>query len=105
MILEFFLFCLLGIISGLFFGMLGIGGGIFVVPCLAMIFSLMGFDKFLIIKVAIATSLGIMIFTAISSIWAHLKRSNIRFDILKNSILGIFFGTISGTLFAHYINL
>lgn len=104
MFYEILSFCVLGIFSGFFSGLLGIGGGVFIVPCLSMLFAHLGFDRNLTIKYAIATSLGIMIFTAISSFYAHMKKQNVKVDIFKKIIAGIVIGTIFGAYFDHFID-
>ncbi|MBN2479867.1 MAG: sulfite exporter TauE/SafE family protein [Parachlamydiales bacterium] len=101
---EIIFYVLLGIFAGLIAGMLGIGGGVFIVPGLTMIFTYVGFEKDLAIKYAIATSLSIMIFTAFSSAIAHYKRNNIDFDVFKKIFVFIVLGTILGSLIAHLIN-
>ena len=100
---EILLFVALGIFTGLFAGMLGIGGGVFVVPGLFLIFSYFGFDKAYLIKYAIASSLSIMIFTAISSTFAHYKKNNILFEVIKKMALFVVIGTVLGAFFAHLL--
>ena len=62
---------LLGIVSGVLAGLFGIGGGLVIVPVLAMLFKAHGFASELIMLMSVATSLAIIILTAISSISAH----------------------------------
>ncbi|NGX56440.1 MAG: hypothetical protein K1060chlam5_00681 [Candidatus Anoxychlamydiales bacterium] len=101
--IEIIFFIILGIIAGTFSGMFGIGGGVFVVPFLSIIFNYMGFEKTLIIKYSIATSLSIMVLTSISSFYFHYKNKNVIFEILKKIIFFMIFGTIIGTIFAHFL--
>jgi uncharacterized membrane protein YfcA len=67
-----FLFSLLlGLIVGLLAGLFGIGGGLVIVPALAMLFSYQHYPAEQVLLLAVATSLATIILTAISSIYAH----------------------------------
>src|SRR3972149_7467164 len=94
----------LGIFTGLVSGMLGIGGGVLIVPCLTFIFSYMGIFESSEIKFAIATSLSIMIVTAVSSFYGHYKHKNILFDVVKKTYLWIMISTMLGAFIAHLID-
>ena len=100
--MEIFYFILLGAFTGLFAGMLGIGGGAFVVPTLVIIFASKSnsFD----IRYAIATSLCIMVFTSMASSFSHFKKNHVDFKIAKFLIPFIILGTIFGVYFASIIN-
>ncbi len=89
---------LIGIIAGFLGGLLGIGGGIFTVPSFLFFFHV--FDLHHSIHVAIGTSLGVMIFTAISSTWAHFLKKGIQWNFLQYYSPGIIIGTILGALIA-----
>ncbi|MGA0909200.1 MAG: TSUP family transporter, partial [Burkholderiaceae bacterium] len=61
----------LGAATGFLAGLLGIGGGMTMVPFLTLIFSSRGFPTDIVVKLAIATSLSTILFTSISSVRAH----------------------------------
>ncbi len=86
----------LGVFSGFLAGLLGIGGGMVMVPFLVMILDARGFDPGVVIKVAIATSLATIVFTSISSVRAHHKRGAVRWDIVARFAPGLVLGTIVG---------
>lgn len=65
----------LGMVTGLFSGLLGIGGGIIVVPVLAYVFHWDHMPTAVVLHIAIGTSLAIMAFTTLRSLWAHLSHS------------------------------
>ena len=92
------LFILLGIFAGILAGLFGIGGGVLVVPGLLFLFKLLDFPDSVIMRFAIATSLGIMSCTALSSVWAHHRHKNIEWALFGHIIPGIIFGTIAGAL-------
>ena len=95
-IIMFLALALIGIIAGFLGGLLGIGGGIFTVPSLLFFFHLFDFPSFYSMHVAIGTSLGIMIFTALSSAWAHFLKKGIKWDYLRYYAPGIIIGTVLG---------
>jgi uncharacterized membrane protein YfcA len=93
-------FVLLGAGTGFLAGLLGIGGGMTMVPFLTMIFTARAFPDDTVVKMAIATSLTTILFTSISSVWAHYKRGAVRTDLLWFMGSGAFVGTFAGANFA-----
>jgi uncharacterized protein len=73
---------LLGVATGFLAGLLGIGGGMLMVPFLTMIFSHRGVDPALAVKMAIATSMATILFTSISSVRAHHARGAVRWRLV-----------------------
>ena len=69
---------LLGCGTGFLAGLLGIGGGMLMVPFLTLILSHRGVDAGLAVKMAIATSMATIMFTSLSSVRAHHARGAIR---------------------------
>jgi uncharacterized membrane protein YfcA len=86
----------LGTVTGFLAGLLGIGGGMIMVPFLTMILAARQFPADAIIKVAIATSLTTILFTSVSSVRAHHGRGAVRWDIVKALAPGIVVGTLLG---------
>lgn len=89
---------LLGIGTGFLAGLLGIGGGMLMVPFITIIMSNRGVGPDLAVKMAIATSMATIIFTSMSSVWAHHRRGAVRWDIVKRLAPGIVTGSIIGSL-------
>lgn len=87
----------LGIFAGFLAGLLGIGGGGVMVPILVMIFTAQGFPPNEIMHLALGTSMAAIVFTAISSIWAHHQHGAVRWDVAARMTPGILVGTIIGT--------
>lgn len=83
---------LLGCFSGFLAGLLGIGGGMLLVPFMTFILSRNGVDSALAVKMAIATSMATILFTSISSVRAHHKRGAVRWDIVRTLAPGIVAG-------------
>ncbi len=83
---------LLGVCTGFLAGLLGIGGGMLMVPFITIILSGRGVAPDLSVKMAIATSMATIIFTSISSVRAHHKRGAVRWDLVKGLAPGILLG-------------
>jgi len=82
----------LGCFTGFLAGMLGIGGGMLLVPFMTFILSQRGVPSALAVKMAIATSMATILFTSISSVRAHHKRGAVRWDVVKTLAPGIVAG-------------
>jgi uncharacterized membrane protein YfcA len=89
---------LLGICTGFLAGLLGIGGGMIMVPFLTFMLSQRGVDANLTVKMAIATSMATIIFTSISSVRAHHKRGAVRWDLVKGLAPGIVLGSMMASM-------
>ncbi|MEK8052575.1 sulfite exporter TauE/SafE family protein [Ideonella sp. DXS22W] len=83
---------LLGCVTGFLAGLLGIGGGMLMVPFLTMIFSGRGVAPGMAVKMAIATSMATILFTSISSVRAHHKRGAVHWHLVKQFAPGLVLG-------------
>ncbi|MEN8190863.1 MAG: sulfite exporter TauE/SafE family protein [Thermodesulfobacteriota bacterium] len=92
-------YCLVGSAAGVMAGLLGIGGGLVIVPILIYTFSLQGADPELIMHLALATSMASIIFTSISSFWAHHRRGAVQWGLVAAISPGILIGTFLGACF------
>lgn len=99
----FALYMLIGSVAGILGGLLGIGGGIILIPALAWIFSKQGISYDLIMHIAAGTSLSSIIFIALSSAYGHAKRGSKIWSVYKKMVLGIIIGTIFGAIFGHFL--
>jgi uncharacterized membrane protein YfcA len=79
----------IGLCTGFLAGLLGIGGGMVLVPCLVFILEKQGVTGSLTIKMAIATAMATILFTSISSVWAHHRRGAIRWNVVRGLVPGI----------------
>ena len=82
----------LGGCIGFLAGLLGIGGGMLMVPFLTIILTNRGVSADMAFKMAIATSMATILFTSISSVRAHHKRGAVRWDIVRGMAPGIVAG-------------
>ncbi|KGB82663.1 membrane protein [Rhodovulum sp. NI22] len=91
------------VLAGIMAGLLGVGGGIVLVPVLFWLLSLTDFPPEIAMHMAVATSLATIIFTSISSARAHHRRGAVDVSLLKLWAPGIILGALSGGLAAKYI--
>jgi Predicted permeases len=97
MLLILAIYLVLGAFAGVFAGLLGVGGGIILVPVLNVTLPMEGVPASLAHHMALATSMGSIVFTAASSARAHNKRGTVLWDIVKVMAPGVVLGTLSGT--------
>ena len=88
----------LGLCTGYVAGLLGIGGGMLLGPFITIILSARGVPADMAVKMAIATSMGTIIFTSISSVRAHHKRGAVKWDIARGLAPGIVLGSMVGSI-------
>lgn len=88
------LVCLLalGAMAGFAAGLLGIGGGMLLVSFLTMLFTWGGMPLDLVVHAAIATSMTSILFTSVSSVWAHQRKGTIQWKIVFAMAPGIIIG-------------
>ncbi|MFD2248778.1 hypothetical protein FHS82_000885 [Pseudochelatococcus lubricantis] len=87
-----------GLLGGLIAGLLGVGGGIVIVPVLYHIFSAVGIAETLRMKIAVATSLATIIATSAVSVKSHYARGAVDVPLLKSWSLPIAIGVVAGAL-------
>src|SRR3989344_5511045 len=88
----------LGLATGFLAGLLGIGGGMLLVPFLTYILGAQKVAPDLAVKMAIATSMATIMFTSISSVRAHHQRGAVRWDIVKRLAPGPVLGGFIASL-------
>lgn len=82
----------LGAVAGFLAGLLGVGGGMMMVPFLTWLFTARSIEPGLAVKMAIATSMATIVFTSLSSVRAHHRRGAVRWDVVKRMAPGIVAG-------------
>ncbi len=90
----------IGLCTGFLAGLLGIGGGMIMVPFLTFILTAKGFPADYTVKMAVATSLATICLTSLSSVRAHHKRGAVLWPIVRLLAPGIVLGSIVGAQFA-----
>lgn len=94
------IYLLLGAFAGLVAGLLGVGGGLIIVPVLVFIFTGQGVAEHLIVHLAVGTSLATIVFTSISSVRAHHQHGAVLWPVFWQLTPGIVIGAWLGALFA-----
>ena len=96
---------LLGIAAGILAGLLGIGGGIVIVPILVGIFqSNPEISEAHFMHIALGTSLATIITTSISSIYAHHQRGAVQWHIVRQLTPGLVVGVLLGAVIADVLS-
>jgi uncharacterized membrane protein YfcA len=98
------MFVLTGACAGFAAGLLGVGGGLIIVPVLYLVFAHQGYDPLYLMHMALTTSLATIVFTSISSTRAHHKRQAVLWPLVFLLSPGIIIGAWLGGLFASDIN-
>ena len=91
------LYLALGSVAGVLAGLLGIGGGLVIVPMLTFVFTAQGVAHAHILHLALGTSLASIMFTSISSLMSHHKHGAVIWPVVFKITPGILFGTFLGT--------
>ena len=94
------IYLLIGAITGVTAGLLGVGGGLIVVPALVMVFSAFDIGSNHIMHFSLGTSLATIIVTSISSIVAHQKHRAIEWKDVRVLAPGLVVGSFVGALLA-----
>ncbi|MFV0422400.1 sulfite exporter TauE/SafE family protein [Oleidesulfovibrio sp.] len=100
MIASLVLCLVLGAFAGVLAGLLGIGGGLVIVPMLTFSFTWQGVPHEHILHLALGTSMATIIFTSISSMRAHNQRGAVLWYAVKATAPGILVGTFAGAFIA-----
>ena len=90
----------IGAFAGVLAGLLGVGGGIVLVPAFFYAFSALGYDSPQLMQICLGTSLATIIVTSLRSLNAHNKKGAVEWDILRSWGPGIVVGAIIGVLVA-----
>lgn len=90
----------LGAVAGLVAGLLGVGGGLIIVPVLLWLFEGQGIGGPYAMHLAVGTSLGTIVFTSLSSVRAHHRRGAVAWAVFARMTPGIVVGGLAGAAFA-----
>jgi len=93
-----------GALAGVLAGLLGVGGGIVIVPVLFLLFDVLQVPQEVAMHLAVGTSLCTIVPTSISSARAHAKRGAIDMDLLKRWAPWVFAGALIGGLLSKVLN-
>jgi len=93
-----------GLAAGVMAGLLGVGGGLIMVPVLFQCFIFLGIPEALQMHLAVGTSLAIITITSVQSFRAHARTGAVDFDTLKLWALPIMLGATAGAIIVRMIS-
>ncbi|SMY09111.1 sulfite exporter TauE/SafE family protein [Flavimaricola marinus] len=94
------LLLVIGAFAGVLAGLLGVGGGIVLVPAFFYAFQVLGYDSPQLMQMCLATSLATIIVTSIRSVLAHNRKGAVDWEILRGWAPGIVVGSLFGVALA-----
>jgi uncharacterized membrane protein YfcA len=93
-----------GGVAGILAGLLGIGGGIVIVPVMEAALTWFGVDEAIRMHVAVATSLATIIPTSVASSRAHHRRKAVDLELIRRWALFVLLGALLGTVIASQVH-
>ncbi len=90
----------IGAFAGVVAGLLGVGGGIILVPAFYFAFAGLGYDNAQLMQISLATSLATIVFTSVRSVLGHHRKGAVDWDILRGWGPGIGVGAVLGVVAA-----
>ncbi len=101
MMLTVLISCIaLGSIVGFLAGLLGIGGGLIIVPVLVHLLPMVGVSSEVVMPMALGTSLGAIVITSASAALAHHRKNNIPWSLAKPLMILVAVGALVGAFIA-----
>lgn len=97
------LYLAIGLAAGFVAGLLGVGGGLILVPVLSWAYARAGFPDAYNMHMALGTSLGTIVLTSIASLRAHHGHGAVRWEAVRRITPGIVLGTLGGAIAAAWL--
>jgi len=98
--IDWLIYALIGAVSGVFSGLLGLGGGIIIVPSLLIIFAIQGVSESISMHMAVVTSLMTISVTSIAAAISHHRQSTINWLWFRRLVPGLVIGGLLGAYFS-----
>lgn len=92
-----------GLLAGFFAGLMGIGGGIVIIPVLYLAFQALGVADTYLMHMTLGSTLAIVFFTGFLSSRSHYKRGSVWLPLVRRWAIWIVLGSVAGSLLAPYI--
>ncbi|MCU0601019.1 MAG: sulfite exporter TauE/SafE family protein [Desulfobacterales bacterium] len=100
MLILILTYLIVGVFVGILAGLFGVGGGIIIVPILDVMLTRQGVAHEFIMHLALGTSLASIVFTSVSSFYAHHKHGAVNWIVVRRIVPGILLGTFLGSCVA-----
>src|SRR5437763_14048685 len=101
--MEWVAYLAIGALVGFAAGLLGIGGGVVLVPLLVFVFTASGMNPEQTLHIALGTGLAVMTFTSVSSMRAHHTHGAVDWKIARAMAPGMLFGSFVAAIIAGWI--
>lgn len=95
--MDYFFLAGIGAIAGVLAGLLGIGGGLVIVPLLVVVLGQLDFPATQIMRVAVATSLATILLTSLSSAYAHHRKGAVLWPVVWRLSIGLAAGALAAS--------
>jgi len=102
--MELLTYLLTGAVAGLLAGLLGVGGGLVIVPALAWLLAGHGVPGGHLMHLAVGSSLAAIIPTSVSSLLAHQRRGSVHWPAVRALLPGILAGALGGAWLARQVS-
>ena len=102
--MELLTYLLTGAVAGVLAGLLGVGGGLVIVPALAWLLAGHGVPGGHLMHLAVGSSLAAIIPTAVSSLLAHQRRGSVQWPAVRALLPGILAGALGGAWLARQVS-
>ncbi|MBL38872.1 MAG: hypothetical protein CMP07_10740 [Xanthomonadales bacterium] len=99
-VVEFVALIAIGAFAGILAGLLGIGGGLVIVPAVTALLISQGAGIDLAVPMAVATALGSMLLTSAASAWSHARRGTVDWHAVFRLGPAVALGALLGARFA-----
>jgi len=103
-LLSVALLLLIGLLAGVLAGLLGIGGGLVIVPAVTALLVTWHIEPDVAVPVAVATSLSTMLLTALSAVWFHARRGVVDWPTISRLGSGVAVGAAAGAALASWVS-
>ena len=97
------IYLVVGAGAGIIAGMLGLGGGVVIVPALAILFDRAAFPPEIAMHMAIGTSLAVIVPTSVTSVYTHYRHNAILWPLFTKLTPGVALGALIGPQIALYL--
>lgn len=104
MLISAAIYIAVGAVAGFLAGLLGVGGGIVIVPMLSYVFLQQGYSAESVVHLAVGTSIATIAVTSMSALRAHHRRGSVEWAVFRNLAPWLVVGAVVGGAVADYFS-